>query len=92
VRCSLLVEEFGQKFRYIKGKHNLISGALSRLEMEPLDSQYKPTPQFMAATLTRTECILDELDPDLFENAKNFGESTEERTDYTFPVDTSYIA
>jgi hypothetical protein len=32
MRWRLLIEEFGPEFRYIKGKHNLIADALSRLE------------------------------------------------------------
>jgi hypothetical protein len=45
----------------------------------------------MAATMARSPCILNHLDPDVFENAENFGETTKERDDYTFPMDMPYI-
>ena len=93
MRWHLLVEEFGPEFRYIKGKHNLIADALSRLEMEPSKLEDKPTSFLcMAAIMVRTDCIKDDLDPDVFENAENFGETTKERSDYTFPMDMPYIA
>jgi hypothetical protein len=60
--------------------------------MEPSKQEDKPTFQFMAAIMVRSPCILNELDPDIFENAENFGETTEERNDYTFPMDMPYIA
>jgi hypothetical protein len=34
MRWRLLIEEFGQDFRHIKGKHNLIDDALSRIELD----------------------------------------------------------
>ena len=34
MRWRLLIEEFGPEFRHIKGKHNLIADAISRLEIE----------------------------------------------------------
>ena len=34
MRWRLLIEEFGPEFRHIKGKHNLIADALSRLELD----------------------------------------------------------
>jgi hypothetical protein len=60
--------------------------------MGPSESQDKPTFQFIAAIMARTECILSDLDPDVFENAEHFGETTKECTDYTFPMDMPYIA
>jgi hypothetical protein len=30
----------------------------------------------MAAIMTRTPCIINGIDPDVFENAENFGETT----------------
>jgi hypothetical protein len=47
----------------------------------------------MAARITRAGCILDTLLILIFfENAENFGESTKERSDYTFPMDMHCIA
>jgi hypothetical protein len=34
MRWRLLIEKFGTEFRHIKGKHNLIADALSRLELD----------------------------------------------------------
>jgi hypothetical protein len=46
----------------------------------------------MAAIMARTECILNDLDPDVFENAEKFGGTTKERTGCTFPMNMPYIA
>jgi hypothetical protein len=83
MRRRLLVEESGPEFQYIKGKHNFIMvGTLSRLEMEPSEQKYEPTFQCMAATMARCPCILNDLDPDVFENAENFSETTKDRADF----------
>jgi hypothetical protein len=65
---------------------------LSRLEIEPSEQKDKPTFQRMAAIMARYLCILNDLDPDVFENAKNFGETTKERDECIFPMDMPYIA
>jgi hypothetical protein len=65
VMCWCLLVEFGPEFRYIKGKHNLIADALSRLEMEPSEQRDKPTFQCMAAIMNRYPCILHDLDPNV---------------------------
>jgi hypothetical protein len=89
----LLIEEFGPEFRHIKGKHNLIADALSRLELDDLkiESNFeKPTAQCMAAIISRTEIINDELSPtDGFEMAEAFGMKSKKKTkdeDYEFPL------
>ena len=89
MRWCLLIKEFGPEFKYIKGKHNLIADALSRLELNP---EEKPTAQCMVAFITRTPNLEQTLTPDHFEMAENFGIDTKERNDYTFPMDIPYIA
>jgi hypothetical protein len=66
MRWRLLIEEFGPEFKYIQVKHNLIDDALSRLEMK--DSSHesildKPTLTCLAAIISRTKIIKDELSP-----------------------------
>jgi hypothetical protein len=82
VMCwRLLIEGFGPEFRHVKGKHNLIADALSRLD---LDSN------------SRTKIINDILSPtDGFEMAKAFGIKSKKKTkdeDYEFPMQIPYIA
>jgi hypothetical protein len=60
--------------------------------MKPSEEKDKPIFQCMALIMTRSLRILNDLDPDIFENAENFGETTKERDEYTFPMDTLYIA
>jgi hypothetical protein len=36
--------------------------------------------------------VINDIDPALFENAENFGETTKERNDSIFPMDMPYIA
>jgi hypothetical protein len=60
--------------------------------MEPSEQKDKPTFQYMAAIVARSPCILNDLDPGVFENAEKFVETTKEHDDYTFPVDIYYIA
>jgi hypothetical protein len=73
MRWYLLIEEFGPEFRHIKGKHNLIADALSRLDYDASSKEStleKPTALCMAAIISRTEIINDELSPtDGFEMA-----------------------
>jgi hypothetical protein len=48
MRWRLLIEEFGAELRHIKGKHNLIADALSRLELDDSSNESnleKPTAQ-----------------------------------------------
>jgi hypothetical protein len=54
--------------------------------MKPSELQDKPTFQ------CRTEYILNDLEPYVFENHENFGETTKERTDYNFTMDMPYIS
>jgi hypothetical protein len=66
MRWRLLIEEFGPEFRHIKGIHNVIADALSRLELDDskIESNLeKPTAQCMAAIISRTEISSDELYP-----------------------------
>jgi hypothetical protein len=73
----LLIEEFGPGFRNIKGKLNLVADALSRLELDDSSEESKlekPTAQCMAAMISRTEIMNDEISPtDGFEMAESFG-------------------
>jgi hypothetical protein len=84
MRWCLLIEEFGPEFRHIKGKHNLIADALSRLELDDskIESNFeKPTAQCMAAIISRTEIINDEPSPtDGFEMAEAFGMKSKKKT------------
>jgi hypothetical protein len=56
----------------------------------------KPTAQCMAAIISRTEIIYDELSPtDGFEMAEAFGIKSKKKTkdeDYEFPMQIPYIA
>jgi hypothetical protein len=64
MRWRLLIEEFGPEFRHLKGKHNLIADALSRIELDDLSQESnleKPTAQCMAAIISRTKIINQEL-------------------------------
>jgi hypothetical protein len=99
MRKRLPIEEFGPEFKYIRGKHNLIADALSRLEME--DSSDGPildksTHQCMAAIISRTKTINDKLSTSYgFEMAESFGINTKDKTkdeDYKFPIQIPYIA
>jgi hypothetical protein len=45
----------------------------------------------MAAIVAKSECVLNDLTPDIFEMDENSCETSKERTDFTFPVDVSYI-
>jgi hypothetical protein len=66
MRWLLLIEKFGPEFRHIKGKHNLIADALSRLALDDSSEESKlekPTALCMAAIISRTEIINDELSP-----------------------------
>jgi hypothetical protein len=99
MRWRLLIEELGPEFKYIQGKHNLIADALSCLEMEDYYDEPildKSTPRCMAAIISRTKIINDNLSPsDGFEMAESFGIKTKEKTkdeDYEFPMQIPYIA
>jgi hypothetical protein len=99
MRWRLLIEEFGPEFRHIKVKHNLISDALSRLELDDskIESSFeKPTAQCMAAITSRTEIINDELSPtNGFEMAEAFGMKSKNKTKdeyYEFPMQIPFIA
>jgi hypothetical protein len=62
----LLIEEFGPEFRHIKGKLNLIADELSRLDLDNSSEEFKlekPTALCMAAIISRTKIINDELFP-----------------------------
>jgi hypothetical protein len=57
MRWCLLIEEFGPELRHIKGKHNLIADALSRLDLDDYSEESKlkkPTALCMAAIISRT--------------------------------------
>jgi hypothetical protein len=47
--------------------------------------------QCMKAIVAKSECVLDDLTPDIFEMAENFGEKSKDRTEFTSPMDMSYI-
>jgi hypothetical protein len=72
------------EFRHSKGKHNLIAYALSRLELDYSSEESKlekPTAMCMAAIISRTEIINDELSPtDGFEMAEAFGIKSKKKT------------
>jgi hypothetical protein len=98
MRGRLLIEEFGPEFRNIKGKHNLIADALSSLELDDSTKESsfeKPTAQCMAAIISRTEIIKDELSPTYgFEIAEAFGMKSKKKTkdeNYDFPMQIPYI-
>jgi hypothetical protein len=57
---------------FIKGKHNVIADALSRLERDEEEPQNKPTAQCMAAILTMCQCSSEELSFETLEMADNF--------------------
>jgi hypothetical protein len=84
MRWRLLIEEFGPEFRHIKGKHNLIDDASSMLELDDSSKESKlekPTVLRMAAIISRTEIINDELSPtDGFEMGQAFGIKSKMRT------------
>jgi hypothetical protein len=87
------------EFRNIKGKHNLIADALSRIDLDDSSEESKlekPTALCMAAIISRTEIINDELFPtDVFEMAEAFGKKSKKKTnyeDYEFPMQIPYIA
>jgi hypothetical protein len=91
MRWHLLIEEFGPSFRNIKGKHNLIADATSRLAFDDSSEESKlekPTALCMAATISRTDIINDELSPTYgFEMAEAFGIKSKKKTkneDYKF--------
>jgi hypothetical protein len=99
IRWRLLIEEFGPEFRHIKGKHNLIADALSRLELvdSTIEPNFeKPTIQGMAAIISRTKIINQELSAsDGFEMAEAFGMKSKKKTkdeDYEFPMQIPFIA
>jgi hypothetical protein len=73
MRWRLLIEEFEPEFRHIKGKYNLVADALSRLDLDDSSEESKlekPSALCMAAIISRTEIINDELSPtDGFEMA-----------------------
>jgi hypothetical protein len=83
----------------MKGKHNLIYDALSRLDLDDSSEESKsekPTALCMAAIILRTENINDELSPtDGFEMAEAFGIKSKKKTkdeDYKFPMKIPIIA
>jgi hypothetical protein len=95
---NFLTMKIGPEFRHIKGEHNLIADALSRLDLDDSSEEYKlekPTDLCMAAIISRTEIINDELSPlDGFEMAEAFGIKSKKKTkyeDYEFPMQISYI-
>jgi hypothetical protein len=95
----LLIEEFGLEFRHTKGTNNLIAEALSRLYLDDPSEESnleKPTTLCMAAIISRTEIINDELSPtDGFKMAEAFGIKSKKKTkdeDYKFPMQIPYIA
>jgi hypothetical protein len=99
MRWRLIIEEFGPEFRHIKGKHNLIADALLWLDLDDSSEESnleKPTFLCMAAIISRTEIINDELSPtDGFEMAEAFGIKYKKKNkdeDYDFPVQIPYIA
>jgi hypothetical protein len=99
MRWCLLIEEFVPEFRHIKGKHNLIDDALSMLELDDSSEESnleRPTTLCMAAKISRTEMINDELSPtDGFEMVEAFGIKSKKKTkdeDYEFPMQIPYIA
>jgi hypothetical protein len=99
MRWRLLIEEFGPEFRHIKGKHNLIADALSRLELDDSSEESnleKTKALCMTAIISRTEIINDVLSPtDGFEMAEAFGLKSKKKTkdeDYEFPMQIPYIA
>jgi hypothetical protein len=98
MRWRLLIEKIGLEFRHIKGKHNLITDALSRIKLDDSSEESnleKPTAQCMAAIISRTEIIDDELSPtDGFEMAEAFDIKSKKKTkdeDYEFPMQIPYI-
>jgi hypothetical protein len=99
VMCwRLLIEEFGPEFRHIKGTHSLIADALSRLELDDSSQESnleKPTAQCMAAIISRTKIINQELSAnDGFEMAEAFGIKSKKKTkdeEYEFPVQIPYL-
>jgi hypothetical protein len=80
----LLIEEFGPEFRHIQGKHNLIVYFLSRLELDDSSKESnfeKPTAQCMAAIISITEIMNDEISPiDGFEMAEGLGIKSKKKT------------
>jgi hypothetical protein len=99
MRWCLLIEGFGPEFRHIKGKHNLIDDALSRLYLDYSSEESrleKPTVPCTEAIIWRTEISNDELSPtDGYEMAEAFGIKSKRKTkdeDYGFPVQIPYIA
>jgi hypothetical protein len=80
----LLKEDVGPEIRHIKGKHNLIADALSRIELDDSSKESnfeKPTAQCMAAIISRTEIMNDELSTiDGFEMAEAFGIKSKKKT------------
>jgi hypothetical protein len=84
MRWRLLIEEFGPELRHIKGKQNLIADALSRLDFDDSSEESKlekPTTLCMAAIISRTEIINDELSPTYgFEMAESFGIKYKKKT------------
>ena len=45
MRWRLLLEEYGPELRYIKGEHNIVADALSRLDMNQFDYKQDYTPE-----------------------------------------------
>jgi hypothetical protein len=99
MRWRLLIEEFGPEFRHIKGKHKLIGDALPRLELDDSSEESnlkKATALCVAAIISRTEIINDDLSPTYgFEMDEAFGLKSKKKTkdeDYEFPMQIPYIA
>ena len=61
MRWRLILEEYGPELKYIKGEHNVVADALSRLQMLPLKSESKPS--YMAENFGLEE---DDLPEDAF--------------------------
>jgi hypothetical protein len=79
------IEEFGPLFRHIKGKHNKIADALSRLELDDSSEESKlekpTTAQCKAAIISRSDIIDDKLSAtDGFEMIESFGINLRRKT------------
>ena len=61
MRWRLILEEYGPELKYIKGEHNVVADALSRLQLLPLKSESKPL--YMAEHFGLEE---DDLPEDVF--------------------------
>ena len=89
LRWRLLLEEFGVTFHYVKGKHNIVADALSRLAIDDDDD--------VAGAISRLETSNDDNDdgdfvmlPDADSMAECFG--LDEIEEDTFPLDMKLLA